>query len=185
MTATQVAEIMDILHAAYPAFYRTTTERDDKMAVKLWASMFADDNPALVVSAVKALIACDTKGYPPHIGAVKDYMGKLTQPDEMTGQEAWSIIHKAICNSGYDSAKEYAKLPTVLQRLVGSANQLRDWSMMDSDTVNSVVASNFMKSYRDKSRQEREYLALPQDVKSAIGQITERMTMPQLTEGEA
>lgn len=184
MTATQVAEIMDILHAAYPAFYRTTTERDDKMAVKLWASMFADDNPALVVSAVKALIACDTKGYPPHIGAVKEYIGKLKQPDTMTEQEAWGIVYKAICRSGWDSAREYAKLPPVLQRLVSSPSQLKDWSVMPLDEINSVVASNFMRSYKARAAHEREYLALPQDVKQAIGQITERMTMPLLEKGE-
>lgn len=183
MTAQQTGEIMDILHAAYPAFYRNTTEHDDRLAIKLWASMFADDNPALVASAVKALIACDTKGYPPHIGAVKEYIGKIKRPDAMTEQEAWGLVYKAICRSGYDSAKEYGKLPPVLQRLVGSPSQLRDWSTMDADEVNTVVASNFMRSYRARAASEREVLALPADVRGFVKQIADKLDFKELTEG--
>ncbi len=184
MTENDTLGIMAVIKAAYPSYYKGMTKLEAEKVLGLWHELFADDDPAIVGAAVKALIACDTKGYPPHIGAVKEYIGKIKQPDTMTEQDAWGLVYKAITRSGYDSSAEYKKLPPVLQRLVGSPSQLRDWSMMDGDMVNSVVASNFMRSYRARASYEREALALPDSVKSAIGQITERMTMPLLEKGE-
>ena len=108
---------------------------------------------------------------------------KLTAPNEMTEQEAWSLVLKALSNGTYGSQKEFDKLPPVLQRLVGSPNQLKEWALMDSDTVNSVVASNFQRSYRARAANEREFLALPSDVRQAMGQLTGGMNILQLGDG--
>ena len=83
----------------------------------------------------------------------------------MTEQEAWSKIYKAIVNAGYDPKAEFDKLPKRLQRLVGSPQQLFEWSMMDVTTVQSVVASNVMRSFRAIQAQEQEQAKLPQSVK--------------------
>jgi predicted small lipoprotein YifL len=104
----------------------------------------------------------------------------VTQPEEMTEQEAWALVSKAIRNSAYNSAEEFAKLPPVVQRLVGSPSQLREWGQMDSDTVNSVVASNFQRSYRARAKNERDYLALPSSVKSYMAALADGMKMPEL-----
>ena len=71
----------------------------------------------------------------------------------MTAQEAWNLVARAIRNSGYESRKEYDNLPPDIQRLVGSPEQLRDWAMMDSSTVHSVVASNFQRALQRGKRQ--------------------------------
>lgn len=64
-----------------------------------------------------------------------------------------------------------------MQRLVGSASQLREWAMMDADTVSSVVASNFQRSYKVRAKNEREILALPSSVRGYMAQLTERISM--------
>ena len=65
----------------------------------------------------------------------------------------------------------------------GFPNQLREWAQMDSDTLNSVVASNFQRSYKARAASEREYMALPSDVRNAMEQLSASMRMPQLSEG--
>lgn len=55
--------------------------------------------------------------------------------------------------------------------------------MMDADTVSSVVASNFQRSYRARATHEREMLALPSDVRQTMAQLGSGMTMPQLGDG--
>ena len=177
MTRQETGIIMDILATAYPRFYAGPDAPDPEKAVALWAEMFAEDDVAIVAAAVKALIATDDKGFPPHIGAVKAKVRQITQPSGMTPQEAWNLVAKAIRNSAYDSREEYDKLPKDIQRLVGSPNQLRDWATMDSETVHSVVASNFQRSFTARQKADNDFKALPRDVQAMIGSVAERMAL--------
>lgn len=182
MTPTETGKIMDILKTAYPRFYSGPEAPDIRKMVSLWSEMFRNDDVALVAAAVKALIESDEKGFPPHIGAVKAKLRLITGGDEMTEAEAWGIVSKAIRNSSYGSREEFEKLPPVLRRLVGSPSQLRDWAMMDSETVHSVVASNFQRSYKVVAQREREVSKLPPDVKAIVGKLSEGKKMDALPE---
>lgn len=180
MTREETLAIMSILKAAYPSFYKDMKRSDAESVVGLWAAMFADEPAELVATAVKAHIATDDKGFPPHIGAIKAAIGKIMQPEEMTEIEAWALVEKAVRNMQFGSDAEFYKLPEICQRLVGSPQQLREWGQMDSETVGGVVASNFQRSYRARAKYEREQMAMPSDVKKFIGKITAGMNMPEL-----
>lgn len=184
MTREETIKVLAVLKAAYPAFYRGMKADELNGIVNLWASQFEGDDYKTVGAAVQAHIATDTKGYPPHIGAIKEAIRKITQPDEMSEMEAWGYVASALRNSGYNSVAEFDKLPPVVRRIVGSPSQLREWAMMDSDTVQSVVQSNFMRSYRARAQHEREYLALPENVRELMGQLAGSMAMPALKESD-
>lgn len=177
MNRKEVLSLMAILKAAYPSFYRGMSVPDAEAAVNLWCDMFIDDPPQLVAAAVKALIATDTRGYPPHIGAVKERMRKLVSPDELTEMEAWGIVQKALRNSSYGAKEEFDALPPDIQRTVGSPNQLREWALMDAETVSSVVASNFQRSYKARAAQSREFASLPPDIRKMISGVADRMVL--------
>lgn len=184
MTREETIKVLAVLKAAYPAFYRGMKADELNGIVNLWASQFEGDDYKTVGAAVQAHIATDTKGYPPHIGAIKEAIRKITQPDEMSEMEAWGYVASALRNSGYNSVAEFDKLPPVVRRIVGSPSQLREWAMMDSDTVQSVVQSNFMRSYRARAQHEREYLALPENVRELMGQLAGSIAMPALKESD-
>ena len=177
MTRKETGIIMDILATAYPRFYAGPDAPDPEKAVALWAEMFSGDDVRLVAAAVKALIATDSKGFPPHIGAVKEKLRQLTTPEQMTPAEAWNLVLKAINRSGYHSQEEFDKLPPLIRRIVGSPSTIRDWGMMDANTVQSVVASNFQRSYQARARQDAEYQALPSDVKQMLSAVSERFAL--------
>lgn len=178
MTIEETGIIMDILTAAYPRFYSGANVPDKENALMVWAEMFADDDVNLVRIAVKSLIEADDKGYPPHIGAVKAKIRLITGGDGgLTEEEAWNLVRKAISNAGYEAKKEFDRLPENVRRLVGSPNQLREWAMMDISTVQSVVASNFQRSYRSRAQKEREIAALPSDVKRMLASVGDRMAL--------
>ena len=184
MTREETIKVLAVLKAAYPAFYRGMKADELNGIVNLWASQFEGDDYKTVGAAVQAHIATDTKGYPPHIGAIKEAIRKITQPDEMSEMEAWGYVASALRNSGYNSVAEFDKLPPVVRRIVGSPSQLREWAMMDSDTVQSVVQSNFMRSYRARAQHEREYLALPENVRELMAQLAGSMAIPALKESD-
>ena len=175
MTREETKAILAVLKAGYPNFYKDMTKEDAKNTVDLWATMFADDSARLVTEAVKSLI-CTLK-YPPTIADVKEKIHLLTQPQGMSELEAWNTVRRAI--SYYDAQENYNSLPPMLQRLVGSPNQLREWAVMDRETVNSVIQSNFMRSYRIMAAREREYSMLPSSTKQLIAGLAQKYSLPE------
>lgn len=184
MTYDETLSIMAVLKAAYPNFYKDMKRSEAEGIVSLWTEMFKDEPAQVVAVAVKAHIANDKKGFPPHIGAIKEAILKIKRPDEMTEMEAWALVDKATRNAKYEAQAEFDKLPPLIQRLVGSPNQLREWAMMESDKVASIVSSNFQRSFRARAASEREFLALPADVREVMGQIAEGMRAPELPDAE-
>lgn len=184
MNLVETAKLMAVLETAYPMFYAKKTQQEREDAIRLWAEMFADEPGEVVAMAVKALIKSRVSTFPPGIGEIAEKIRQITQPEEMTELEAWSLVRKAVGNSNYNSGEEFAKLPPVLQRLVGAPSQLREWAAMDSETLNSVVASNFQRSYKVRAKNERDYLALPSSVKTFMASLADGMKMPALPDGE-
>lgn len=184
MNLVETAKLMAVLETAYPMFYAKKTQQEREDAICLWAEMFADEPGEVVAMAVKALIKSRVSTFPPGIGEITEMIHQITQPEQMTELEAWGLVLKAVSNSNYNSGEEFKKLPEVVQRLVGAPSQLREWAAMDSETLNSVVASNFQRSYKVRAKNEREYLALPSSVKTFMASITEGMRMPGLPSGE-
>ncbi len=181
MTREETKALMAILKAAYPNFYKDISKEEAKAAVDLWATMFSDTPAMLVIEAVKSLI-CTLK-YPPTIADVKEKIHLLTQPQGMSELEAWNTVRKAI--SYYDADETFAQLPPLLQKIVGSPNTLREWALMDVETVNSVIQSNFMRSYRAKVTQEKEFAMLPESTRQLIQGIAAKMDMKAITGGNA
>jgi hypothetical protein len=48
---------------------------------------------------------------------------------------------------------------------------LHDWSKMDADDVQTVVASNFMRSYKQRAQQARDFGKLPGNLKALFGNV--------------
>lgn len=174
MTEREIRMVLGVMKVAYPNSFRDMQEGDRNALVNLWYRQFAEADYKVVSMAVDSIIATEPSGFMPTIGRVKQEVLKLTQPEMLTEQEAWLLVEKACRNSNYNAGEEYAKLPAEVQRLVGSPNQLREWAMMDSNELKTVVASNFMRSYRVRSKNDRDYLALPQEVRGMLEQATSK-----------
>lgn len=180
MDRTEVIKIMAVLRGAYPQFYRNISKQEAEDTVNLWLCLFGGEPYPLVAAAVKSFISSDEEGFPPVPGKIMGKLRLLTHSDEMTEAEAWGIVAKALRNSTYGSKEEFESLPPVIKRLVGSPAQLREWGLMNHDTVHGVIASNFQRSYRSILQREREIAKLPPDVKKLVGKISDgkRLDVP-------
>lgn len=154
MTRKETGAVMDTLRVAYPQFYRGNQERESALAVKLWAELFAQDDLKTVLAAVKRLIALDTRGFPPAIGAVKEQVWRLQHPQELDAVGAWALAAKAVNSPDYEAA--FAALPEEVRQVVGSPAQLAQWGRMEETAFQSVAASNFQKSYRERMNRRKE-----------------------------
>lgn len=168
MTKREIAELITVMQTNYPDTAKGQSDDAFKAKVALWHDFFKDHPKELVYAAAKAFIANDTKGFMPSIGQINACIQQLTSQDDMTEGEAWGYVSKALRNSTYNSAEEFAKLPERIQRLVGSHNQLKEWALMEADVVQSVVASNFQRTFRARQKSDTEYERLPGDVKQFL-----------------
>lgn len=176
MTSSETKGILAVLRAAYPNFY-ARMERTELMAiVNLWQRQFAEDDANAVMAAVEGLIATRTSTMPPVIGEVKEKLAELTQPKGLTESEAWALVAKAVRNGIYGYKTEFEKLPPEVQAAVGRPEQLRDWAMCETDQLQTVIASNFMRSYKIHAKRKHEFALLPEGVKHLVGQIAGSMS---------
>jgi hypothetical protein len=175
-------KIMAVLKAAYPRYYSNTTDEDAKQAVLLWQTMLEDYTYDVVSKAVKALIAVNK--FPPSVAEVIEKIQLITQPQEMSELEAWQYIRKAVKNGYYGSQEEWEKLPPILQQIVGPET-IRAWAMIEGDDCETVIQSNFMRSYRARVKSAKEYQALPSDVKQYAAKLAAGMDLNMLEDGRA
>lgn len=180
MDRAETIKVLTVLRAAYPQFYAKQTAGDLQNIVALWTDMFEDESYQLVAAATKALIKTRDSSFPPSIGEISAKVRQISAQEKMTEAEAWALVVAAIRNGTYGAEKEFNALPPVLQRLVGSPRQLKEWAAMDADAVNSVVASNFQRSYKVRAKNEREYAALPSSIKEYMAAIADGMRIPEL-----
>ena len=79
------------------------------------------------------------------------------KPEEISAQEAWALVYKAMCNSNYNSVAEFEKLPEMVQKAVGSPDNLRSQAG-DGNFNLGVAQSNFIRAYNTLlERKDNDY----------------------------
>lgn len=179
MTRTEAAKIIDVLQINYPDNFKGKSDATIAATVNLWASIFARDDFNVVQMATLSYMECNPGRFMPNVGQIREQIQKMTRANDPLGEnEAWSLVTKALRNSLYGAKEEYDKLPRVVQRAVGNENTLREWATMDSETLNSVVASNFMRTFRAISKNEEEMDRLPEGFREELRRLSGSIFRP-------
>lgn len=153
MTEKECAKVLSIISAIWPQFIK---DRDPKITVNVWSRLFEKETYDQVSAAVMAYAETDTKGFAPMPGALKNLIAQASQKDLLTETEAWAKVSRALRNGIYGYEEEYKKLPAEIQSALGDAKILHEWAMLDEDQVQTVVASNFQRSYRARLAYNQE-----------------------------
>lgn len=180
MNLSEATMVLAVMRAAYPHSFRDIKPDDAMATAQLWARMFDKEPYEAVNAAVETLIATRQVGYSPTIGEVKEKLHSLVKTDELNDAQAWALVTKACKNGLYGYKQEFEKLPPPVQKAVGSAEQLRDWSMMDEETFQSVIGSNFKKTFKVVEERERQDALMPDSVKSVVQKLAGGLAFPQL-----
>lgn len=176
MTKKETISLLSMLKSAYPKMYAGISDDEVKRAVNLWSTMFKDYNYEIVIAAVKSYIASEK--FAPTVADIIEKVKLITEPSEATEYEIWEDVRKAVCGDAlYNPEKAFNSLPAIAQKIIKSPSQLKQWATMDGEEFETVIASNFMRSYRIKLKQEKEYNALPNDVKTAISGFAEKLSL--------
>ena len=164
MNRQETIKLLTTIQTAYPNYKLPNKE----IAVELWQEMLSEYTYQQVATALKAYIMADTSGFAPSIGQLVDRAQKIKQPNVLSEMEAWGLVSKALRNGYYNANEEFAKLPYTIQKAIGQPSQLRHWAETDLVTVETVIQSNFMRSYRIVLQNEQDVSKMPEDVKQLM-----------------
>ena len=142
MTREETKKIIRIMIDSYPNYKPS----DLSETIDVWCMMLEDYSYQQISVALKAYILTDTSGFAPSIGQLVEKIKSSTP--QLNEMEAWSLVSKAIRNGYYGAEEEFAKLPEVVQKAVGNPSNLRHWSQTNIESIENVVQSNFLRSYR-------------------------------------
>jgi hypothetical protein len=168
MTREETKKIIRIIIDSYPNYKPS----DLSETVDVWCMMLEEYSYQQITVALKAYILTDTSGFAPSIGQLVGKLHSVARKDELNEMEAWSLVSNAIKNGYYGAEEEFAKLPELVRKAVGTPANLRAWAHTDETSIENVVQSNFMRTYRAVVKRETEYAKMPTSIKNLIGGAT-------------
>ena len=164
MTRDEVKRIIQIMCATYPNWHPA----DLSSTVDAWHLMLEDYPYNQIAIALKAYVTSDASGFAPSVGQLISKLTTITASNEPSELEAWSMVSKALRNGYYGAEEEFAKLPELVQKAVGNPSNLRQWAQTDVESVENVIQSNFLRTYRNVVKRAEEVSRLPSDIKALI-----------------
>lgn len=136
--------------------------------VDVWNMMLKDCVYEQVSVALKAYIRSDTSGFAPSIGQLIGKIQTISQPQELDGMAAWGLVSKALRNGTYGAVEEFNKLPPLVKQAVGMPDNLKNWATSDYQTIETVIQSNFLRTYETVAKRANEINRMPDNIKSLI-----------------
>lgn len=172
MTKSEAAKLVFTVMAGYPVYYRNISENELKAMTDLWTAVLEgysyDDCYAAVITYIRkgAKEILQTPGQV--VDIIEGLKDKGTEYD-LTPADAWNIVRPAIRDSLYHAKEHFDEFPDVIKAAVGTPERLSDWGKLPSETVDSVIKSDFCnRTFPTILKRHREDSRLPQSVYMAI-----------------
>lgn len=146
MTRDETKELLMMIRAVYPNFNVKTEEMTP--TINAWHMMLEEYPKESVVAALQIYVKTNNTGFAPSVSQIIGSMYAPKENKEMAEGEAWYLVKKAIKNGNYNSQQGFDSLPPLIQRAVGGAEMIKYWASCDADEVNTVIMSNFQRTYR-------------------------------------
>lgn len=158
MIEKEVTKILAVLNALYPDNFKNMDQMKKNLLQNIWFKQFKDYSYEQVSSAIHAYIANDIYNKCPSIGKLKQLIQEANTPS-ITPLEAWNMVYKALSSGNVH--ENYKKLPKEIQKCV-TPEQLTEWGYFtDVKTCQTVIASNFQKSFAARSQYLKQQDNIP------------------------
>lgn len=168
MKKSETVSCIRYLDAAYPNAYKRFDMEKFENLIAVWYNTFSEYPVEMVMVGIQGYISTDTSGFPPAPGQVIKVIQDITRQEETNSMEAWAIVKRAV-NSPRDRAKEvFDNLPPLIQKVVGGHQQLLAWGNIGEDEFETVIQSNFMRTYETEKKRQKQLQMIPERIKRMI-----------------
>ena len=145
MTLDDTKKFLMMVNAFFPAM----KVENPMETARAWAWALGEFSPKSVEAALQVYIRTNKTGFAPSVSQIIDCIYSLEQDDKPSEGEAWMLVKKALSDSVYNAQERFDELPPLVKEAVGNPSILRQWGQTDSDSVNTVIMSNFQRAYRE------------------------------------
>ena len=130
MTKEETAKLLSVMKATYSNFHFDNPQ----LALEAWWRILEPDDYQLIMDAFVVYARTDVSGFAPTAGKLHMLIADK-QTETMTDGEIIGMLSLASRNANYGSEQEFAKLPKLLQRVVGSPTTIRNWGVMEKEQL--------------------------------------------------
>ena len=176
MTREETKMIIAMLSSVYVNEFSKFSEYKVKQMIDIWSMLLEDEDADKIANATKVWLKTSSNAFMPTPAMLIQKAYDMFQPKGMTEQEAWGCISKAIRNGNYHAKEEWEMLPKEVQQMC-SPNDIRDWASMDTSQVQTVVSSNWQRSFKVREKNRVEYDRLPNQTKRLIEGLNDQMKL--------
>lgn len=151
MTMDDTRKFLMMVNAFFPA-WKVDNPAETAAA---WNWALAEYSVDEVNMALQIYIRTNTSGFAPSVSQIIAAINAPKEIKTMNEMEAWALVKRAIADSAYNSQERFDELPPLVQKAVGNPRMLHEWGMTDSESVNTVIMSNFQRTYRSVVEREK------------------------------
>lgn len=169
MTREETKELLMMIRAIYPNFNVKPAEMTP--TINAWHLMLEEYSTENVKAALNIYVKTNNTGFAPSVSQLIGSMYEPMENEQLSEGEAWYLVKQAIQGANYHAEENFENLPPIIQRAVGGPSMLRQWGMTDSDEVNTVIMSDFQRTYRDLLSKQKFTLKVPAAITDNLKQI--------------
>lgn len=171
MSREEVQDLLISIQSLYPNW-----KPDNKTAtVNAWHWALEEYPAPVVKAALQIYVKTNNTGFAPSVSQIINGIYKPMEQDTLSEGEAWNMVKKAIQDGNYHSEERFNELPKIVQKAVGSPNMIKQWACTDTDEVNTVIMSNFQRSYRIIVQREQEYVRINPVIEGLIETTSQKL----------
>lgn len=172
MTREETQKLLLAINSLYPNF----KPEDATLAVDSWHWALEEYPASAVKGALQIYVKTNNTGFAPSVSQIIGCMYAPKENDQLSEGEAWCLVKKAIQDGNYHAEERFNELPEVIQRAVGGPGMIRQWAMTDSDEVNTVVMSNFQRSYKAILSKQTFSDKVPDNVARLVSDVADKVS---------
>jgi len=155
MTKEEAKKLVLLCRTAFPNSYKDLSLQDIEYKIILYSKLYINESYEEVSNAYMNLIRNkSTKGFEPDVADVIAFINEARNPKLLTGASAWSLVRKAI--TCYEYKRNYDALPKCIQDVLGDAETLNAWGLVDEQYLETTVSKNFIIAFDSKQKRERD-----------------------------
>lgn len=172
MTKDETKKLLMMIEAAYPQ----SKFENPAETIAAWHFLLEEYPANVVMAALQIYVKTNNTGFAPSVSQIIGCMHKPSEVEQLSEGEAWYLVKQAIRDSGYHAQERFDELPPLVQRAVGGASMLHQWGQTDSDTVNTVIMSNFQRTYRAVLSKQDFNNKVPEQISDVVKGLADKLS---------
>ena len=178
MTREETVNLIRSIVSLYPNW----KPEDLTATVNAWTWALEEYPAPAIKAALQIYIRTNKTGFAPSVSQLIGAIHAPKENEQLSEGEAWALVKRAIQDGNYHAVERFNDLPEIVQRAVGNPNMIQQWAATDSDEVNTVIMSNFQRTYKAILSKQTFTDKVPLQIADIVRGISEKVSGQALIE---